>query len=70
MVLEIPGGDGPYLIVGKASEHWFGGMNSDLKGWKEVDAKWTRLDGTFVGTWIEDNCQFLFSFKLGNPSKR
>jgi hypothetical protein len=66
MVLVIPGGYGPYHIVGKEHKHWYEGTNSDPKRCNEVDAKWTELGGTYVGLWIEEGDEFLFSFKLGS----
>ena len=67
MVLDIPGGDGPYLIAGKARKHWFEGMNSHSGRRYDVDAKWADLGGTYVGKWIEYGNEYLFSFDLGAP---
>jgi hypothetical protein len=68
MVLEILGGEGPYLIVGKARKHWFEGPNSAVGRRNQVDAKWTEVCGTYVGIWIEENWKYLFSFELGSPA--
>ncbi|MBI3407006.1 MAG: hypothetical protein HY040_01445 [Planctomycetes bacterium] len=62
MVLEIAGGAGPYLIVGKAHKHWFEGINSAHSN-ASVRAKWADLGGTCVGIWIEDGSEYLFSFE-------
>jgi hypothetical protein len=67
MVLDLPESD--YLIHGRPCEHWFDGFNRHHGG-NVVLAKWTWLDGTFVGTWFEDNYKFLFSFTLGEPKKK
>jgi hypothetical protein len=66
MVLEStdPDGDGPYLIVGKARHHWFEGRNTATGG--AVEAKWTLVDDTYVGTWLEDGYDYLFSFQIGS----
>lgn len=62
MVLDILGGDGPYLIIGKACKHWFEGTNSSKKGRNEVTAKWAKVGEGYVGTWIEHDNEFLFRF--------
>jgi hypothetical protein len=64
MVLQIPGGDGPYHLVGKARKHWFEGTNSDPNRRYEVDAKWAELGALYVGMWIEEGYEYLFSFDL------
>jgi hypothetical protein len=63
MVLDIPGGYGPYHIVGNAVGNHFEGT-SDVKGLSEhTTARWADVGyGLFVGVWIEDNEEFLFSF--------
>jgi hypothetical protein len=63
MVLHIPGGYGPYHIVGNAVGNHFEGT-SDVEGWSEhTTARWADVgDGLFVGVWVEDNEEFLFSF--------
>ncbi|MCE9552031.1 MAG: hypothetical protein K8T91_01460 [Planctomycetes bacterium] len=67
MVIDIPRGqgEGPYLIVGKACNHWFEGKNSAAGMQYNVDAKWTMVGETYVGTWFESDEDFLFSFELG-----
>ena len=62
MVLDIKGGCGPYLIVGKANQHWFEGRNSSRKSAAEVDAKWAKVGDRYIGRWDEDGYEFLFSF--------
>jgi hypothetical protein len=67
MVLNIPGGYGPYLLIGKAHRHWFEAENTAHDRQYDVTAKWAEIDGTYVGTWIEDGWEYLFSFELGKP---
>jgi hypothetical protein len=38
MVLDIPGGYGPYVIAGKARESWFKGSNSVRERQYETEA--------------------------------
>jgi len=66
MILDIPGGDGPYLIVGKLSGHVYGGPSEVRGRIKKVDAKWADVEGEHVGTWVEDGYKYLFSFVLSN----
>ena len=66
MVIQILGGEGPYHIVGKAHEHWFEGTNSDPNKRNQVDAKWALVGPNYVGMWIEEGYDFLFSFYLGS----
>jgi hypothetical protein len=64
MSLSIIGGDGPYLIVGAACEHWFSGRNLDREGTQNVWARWTAIEGEWVGIWIEEGTRYLISFRL------
>jgi hypothetical protein len=74
MVLDIPGGYGPYTIVGKACNHWFDGTNTDRRppniggSRARVEAKWASVGRTYVGVWVEDDEEFLFSFNLGSTA--
>lgn len=63
MVLDIPGGSGPYLIVGRVRENAFAGVNTG-RGRANVEAKWANVGGMYVGSWIEDGYEYLFSFEL------
>ena len=67
MILTIPDPDGygPYMIVGAARNHFFQGSNCAIGRRYEVAAKWADIAGTYVGLWVEDGCDFLFSFHLG-----
>jgi hypothetical protein len=65
MVLEIEcPGDRPYLIRGKACEGFYEGVHEGLAGDIPVHAKWTRLDDLWIGTWLEDGFDYLFTFRL------
>ena len=65
MVLDIPGGCGPYLIKGKTRGHAFEGTNENSnRGKARVEAKWADVGGIYVGRWIEDDYEYLFSFEL------
>lgn len=66
MVLDIPGGDGPYMIVGKPRESWFEGSNIVRDRDYDTEARWAFVGGTYVGLWIEDGYEYLFSFCLGS----
>ncbi len=72
MVLDIqdPNGAGPYLIVGKHRNHFFEGTNSAHGAVQNVKAKWAELDGTYVGLWVENGYEYLFSFHLPRENKR
>src|SRR6266576_1457992 len=70
MVLDISEGVtpyGPYLIIGTGNEYWFEGTNSAHGMKYHVKAKWVQVGGTYIGTWIEGDEDYLFSFELENP---
>lgn len=62
MVLEIPG---QYLVCGKKQDYFFAGTDS-LEHEVDVDvkARWALLGDIYVGIWIEDGVEYLFSFRL------
>lgn len=68
MVLEIPGeraGNDLYLIQGQLRGHvYFGKESNPPIGHPPVQARWTDLGDFFVGLWVEDGYDFLFSFRL------
>jgi hypothetical protein len=64
MVLDIPGGGGPYLIVGEAIGHHYEGTNTVRGVCSPVNARWADVGGMFVGVWFENAEEFLFSFEL------
>jgi len=53
MVLDIPGGDGPYRIIGRPVGHYFEGGNA-VRGGNRVHAKWAEVGGEYVGIWREE----------------
>ncbi|GIW81589.1 MAG: hypothetical protein KatS3mg105_3396 [Gemmatales bacterium] len=64
MVLDIPGGYGPYLIVGAAHGHRYEGVSSIRGKSNRVEARWADVGGMYVGVWHEDGEEYLFSFEL------
>jgi hypothetical protein len=63
MVLDIPGGDGPYLIIGRARGHYYEGENN-IRGGNHIEAKWAEMGDEFVGVWREENEEYFFTFRL------
>jgi hypothetical protein len=63
MVLDIPGGDGPYLVKGNANQHWFEGQNA-VRGGTQMSANWANVGIKWVGIWHEGEHEFHFSFVL------
>lgn len=55
-----------YLIVGKPVGYFFRGGNSAAGNAPRVAATWTKLGQSFVGEWIEEGIEYLFSFELKN----
>jgi hypothetical protein len=69
MVLEVElPGDRPYVIHGEARDGFFEGVHQGLVGDVPVHAKWTRLDTIWIGTWLEDLIEYLFTFQLADAS--
>jgi hypothetical protein len=64
MILDIPGGWGPYLIIGKLHGSRFQGPSTARGRSKRVEAAWADLGERYVGWWIEDGLKYLFSFEL------
>ena len=66
MVLEVvePDDPRPYVVVGKAREGFFEGKHQGLPGDVAVRAKWVRLDDRYIGTWIQDGVESLFTFMV------
>lgn len=74
MVISIPDqtSSGPYLVHGKRVKHFFAGVDS-LKHEEHVHvvARWTLLGDVYVGIWIEEGVEYLFSFRVPRrPSTR
>lgn len=64
MVLEIAGGDGPYHLVGKSQRHAFAAANDHPDRRAEVQAQWCNVGNCYVGIWVEEGNEYLFSFEL------
>jgi hypothetical protein len=67
MVIDIQNPDDhitDYLIIGKPTDYYFKGRNSATGDVPKVLAMWTKLGQSYVGEWIEDGEEFLFSFEL------
>ena len=69
MILDIPlnspEGYGPYLIEGRKVEQHFEGKSTVPGRSKSTEAKWADLGNyRYVGVWIEDGVEYLFSFEL------
>ena len=73
MVLDIegPDDDGPYLIIGRvfAGKTYFAGINSARNRRKEVAASWASVGTEFVGRWVEERIEYLFSFAVPNEER-
>ena len=54
----------PYLINGKSNNNYFEGINSFVKPSNDVEAKWATVGKCYVGTWLEDGCDYIFTFKI------
>lgn len=67
MVIDIEEPD-LYLVIGKRNGHYWAGKNSAAQDSTKVSAKWTEIDGKYIGFWIEDGYEYYFSFSL--PKKR
>jgi hypothetical protein len=69
MTLDIPlnsaDGYGPYLIEGKKVEHHFEGKSVAPGRSLSTEAQWADVGNyRYVGVWIEDGEEYLFSFAL------
>ncbi len=65
MVLDIQeDGATIYLIRGKSFKHFFEGANSAGSSILKVRARWVGFGREYVGKWIEDGQEYLFSFEL------
>lgn len=74
MVLDIPhhrDWNGPYLILGSLVGSFYAGQDELAHEYKvDVVARWAKLGDVFVGIWIEDGHEFLFSFRLPKGKRR
>jgi hypothetical protein len=67
MVIDIPSqqSSDPYLVRGRKVEHFFAGVDSLERGERvHVVARWALLGDVYVGIWIEEGTEYLFSFKV------
>lgn len=67
MVLDIQAFDDnitDYLIVGRPVKYYFQGVNSAGQDMAKVLARWVKLGSGYVGRWVEDGQEYLFSFEL------
>jgi hypothetical protein len=66
MVIDMQEPDGvtKYLIVGKPVGYYFQGVNSAGPRMPKVRVVWVKLGKVFVGQWLEDGQEYLFSFEL------
>lgn len=62
--------DRPYSIRGKAQQGFWAGVHEGLSDDASVQAKWTRLDDIFIGTWLEDGIDYVFTFRLPHVGPR
>jgi hypothetical protein len=73
MVLSISRQPSPepvtFLVHGKKVEHFFAGVDS-LKNPipVKVIARWALIGDEYIGRWIEDGVEYLFSFRLPRVS--
>ena len=67
MVIEISDGQRiSYLVIGKLRGQSYFGTNSAFGDVPRVKASWTQLSGKYIGRWIEDEEEYLFSFTLSD----
>src|SRR5437868_5158709 len=64
MVLDIPSSNGPYLLHGKSHGHRFEGTTIVPGKSNPVEARWADVGRMYVGIWIEEGYDYLFSFEL------
>ncbi len=73
MVLDIASqhGAAAILVEGHLNGHIYSGSNTlRREDAAKVNAKWTELGDIFVGVWIEQGLEYLFSFRLPKRSKQ
>jgi hypothetical protein len=65
MILEVEyPGELAYLIRGRLKGSFFSGQHEGQPEDLRVSAKWTQLDDMYIGTWVEDGEDWLFTFRL------
>jgi hypothetical protein len=72
MVLEINGTplSEPYLVQGGLIDGYYTGENRLGHGCTPVEAAWALTGGRFVGFWVEDGEEYLFTFQLTKKEAR
>jgi hypothetical protein len=70
MILDIQDDNAasPYRIIGVMRDHYFEGVNSADMG-DAVAACWADCGGMYVGRWVEDSVEFLFTFAIPRKPK-
>lgn len=73
MVLSISRQPSPqpvtFLVHGKKVEHFFAGIDSLIHDIPvKVIARWAPIGNEYIGRWIEDGEEYLFSFRLPRAS--
>mgnify|MGYP003384325956 FL=1 len=66
MVIDFPkqGENEAILLKGKKVDHYFAGTDELLfEGW-ELIARWSKLGDIYVGIWLQNGSESLFSFRL------
>lgn len=66
MVIDIPKSAKTkrFLVVGKRmDDYWTGGNEAQSETGIRVTATWSFLRDRFVGTWVEDDIDYLFTFR-------
>jgi len=64
MVLDVEWDSSLYTIVGHRRDGYFKGVHKGQPDDVKVFAAWARLRDEWVGRWIEDGVDYLFSFRL------
>ena|ERR1022692_1602355 len=67
MVLQVEShhpDDLPYLVRGQNRDGFYAGSHEGTEGDVPVNATWTRLGDLCEGSWVEDNYNYRFTFRL------
>jgi len=71
MVIDIPSqpSSGPNLVRGKKADHFFAGVDSlEHEIQVNIVARWSLLGDVYVGIWVEEGVEYLFSFRVPRSS--
>lgn len=68
MILDIQDKQAPtpYLIRGALVKNYYIGTNEFKNPYTDIDAKWAQVGDSYVGIWIEEGTDYLFSFKTAD----